>query len=100
MVNSPLYLAVEIAELLVILMLIDAGYSGDWTRIGAITPDVEALLQKIGAFVVISHFGVGCVAAYYANSRGRPWAAPFFKGWAFGALGLKEVMVNTDASQQ
>ncbi|KAK7329892.1 hypothetical protein VNO77_24073 [Canavalia gladiata] len=34
------------------LGFIDAGYSGDWSRIGVITPQSEELL-KIAAFVVV-----------------------------------------------
>ncbi|KAG6587801.1 hypothetical protein SDJN02_02494, partial [Cucurbita argyrosperma subsp. argyrosperma] len=34
------------------LGFVDAGYSGDWSRIGAITKETEDLL-KIGAFLVV-----------------------------------------------
>ncbi|XP_028793975.1 uncharacterized protein LOC114749620 [Neltuma alba] len=34
------------------LGFVDAGYSGDWSRIGVITPQTEELL-KIAAFVVV-----------------------------------------------
>ncbi|TVU47973.1 hypothetical protein EJB05_07591, partial [Eragrostis curvula] len=34
------------------LGFVDAGYSGDWSRIGAISKDTEELL-KLGAYVVV-----------------------------------------------
>lgn len=36
------------AVFLVLFMMIDAGYSGDWSRIGAISKDTEAQLQQVG----------------------------------------------------
>lgn len=95
-VNSKIYLAVEVAQVLVIFSLLDAGFSGDWSRIGAIPKDWEPPLQTAGLFVVTAHFLVGCYAAYYAKSNGYQWIVPFLKGWAFGAMGLKEVMVNSE----
>lgn len=41
LVGTPLYTAVEIGELLVILAMVDAGYSGDWSRIGVISTGDE-----------------------------------------------------------
>ncbi|GJN30674.1 hypothetical protein PR202_gb19001 [Eleusine coracana subsp. coracana] len=37
------------------LGFVDAGYSGDWSRIGAISKDTEELL-KLGAYVVVPLF--------------------------------------------
>lgn len=36
---------------LLVLMLVDAAYSGDWSRIGAITRDTELQLQKVATAV-------------------------------------------------
>lgn len=37
------------AVFLVLFMMVDAGYSGDWSRIGAISKENEAQLQQVGA---------------------------------------------------
>jgi len=42
-IGTPLYFAVELGELLVILAMVDAAYSGDWSRIGAISKGVAPL---------------------------------------------------------
>jgi len=71
-------------------MLLDAAFSGDWSRIGAITTDTELALQKISAVVMIGHLGTGAAAAVMANQKGKSALLPFVKGFLFGALGLYE----------
>ncbi|KAF8717964.1 hypothetical protein HU200_025428 [Digitaria exilis] len=46
------------------LGFVDAGYSGDWSRIGAISKDTEELL-KLGAYVVVPL----CVALVFSLSE-------------------------------
>ncbi|KAL0559174.1 hypothetical protein IC582_003764 [Cucumis melo] len=46
------------------LGFVDAGYSGDWSRIGAITKETEELL-KIGAFLVVPF----CVFLVFSFSK-------------------------------
>lgn len=55
---------------------VDAGYSGDWSRIGAISKDAEEALKQalplLGAFHVFCAAVSGCTA----NRAGRPWQWP------------------------
>lgn len=47
LVASPLYrIWLQLGVVLLLLMLIDAGFSGDWSRINVLTPDQEALLRQ------------------------------------------------------
>jgi hypothetical protein len=64
LVGTPVYTALEVGELLIILMLLDAAFSGDWSRIGAITTGgtVEER-QTMGGK------GVGGVARKWDRSR-------------------------------
>ena len=49
-VASPLYrIWLQLGVVLLLLMLVDAGFSGDWSRIGAITTEQEAALRQVGA---------------------------------------------------
>lgn len=48
LVASPLYRTwLQLGVVLLLLMLVDAGFSGDWSRIGAITTDQEAALRQV-----------------------------------------------------
>lgn len=65
-VASPLYrIWLQLGVVLLLLMLVDAGFSGDWSRIGAITTEQEAALRQVGAGQEVgwsSHFiGIGTV---------------------------------------
>ncbi|CAK9329764.1 unnamed protein product [Citrullus colocynthis] len=61
-VSNPL-LARSVVSILG-LGFVDAGYSGDWSRIGAITKESEDLL-KIGAFLVVPF----CVFLVFSFSK-------------------------------
>lgn len=52
LVASPLYrIWLQLGVVLLLLMLVDAGFSGDWSRIGAITSDQEAALRQVAEVV-------------------------------------------------
>lgn len=90
LVGTPAFLALEVGELLLLLMLYDAAWSGDWSRIGAITQETELLLQKISLVPLVGHLGTAAAAGVLASRKGRrPWI-PALKGYVFGALGLYE----------
>ncbi|XP_024400008.1 uncharacterized protein [Physcomitrium patens] len=54
--EKPFYAAIEFwiqAALVVVAFgFVDAGYSGDWSRIGALSPETEAQLRTAAYFVV------------------------------------------------
>ena len=90
LVGTPLYGAIELAELALLLMLVDAAFSGDWSRIGAITHDTELALQKVAAFVCAAHLVTAAAAGAIAARGGRSPLLPALKGFLFGALGVYE----------
>eukprot|EP00877_Chromochloris_zofingiensis_P003540 jgi/Chrzof1/13187/Cz07g23110.t1 len=90
LVGTRAYLAIEVIELVVLLGVVDAAYSGDWSRIGALTKDTELLLQKVVLIIAAGHTLTGIAAGVVAHSRGVNWAVPAAKGFLFGALGLYE----------
>ena len=90
LVGTPLYTAIELAELALLLMLVDAAFSGDWSRIGAITHDTELALQKVAAFVCAAHLVTAAAAGAIAARGGRSPLLPALKGFLFGALGVYE----------
>jgi hypothetical protein len=57
------------------LALVDAAYSGDWSRIGAITKEQELFLQPIVNFIIIAHAILGVITAQQAQQRGLDTAA-------------------------
>ena len=51
-------------------MLVDAGYSGDWSRIGAISKELETELKGIAPLVGGFHLFCAPIAAITASKRG------------------------------
>jgi len=86
-----LYVAAEIVVLAAQLALVDAAFSGDWSRIGVITQDTELLLQKVVAFIVIAHTVVALLTAQLASKKGLPVAESGVKGFLFGTMELYKV---------
>jgi hypothetical protein len=54
LIETPLYFLAEAIVLLGMLALVDAGYSGDWSRIGVIDKDMEPMLQRLAQVLDIS----------------------------------------------
>lgn len=54
--SKPFYAAsefwIQVAVVILTVGFVDAGYSGDWSRIGAISRETEAQL-RIGAYLVV-----------------------------------------------
>jgi large-conductance mechanosensitive channel len=69
-VPDNIYLAAEVVVLIVQLALVDAAYSGDWSRIGAITREQELFLQPIVNFIIVAHAILGVITAQQAQLRG------------------------------
>lgn len=89
-VSAQQYLILELAALLVTLGVVDAAYSGDWSRIGVISQEDELLLQKFVWFVAVAHTGTGILAAQLATEQSKNAAVAFAKGLLFGTVGLYE----------
>eukprot|EP00775_Hariotina_reticulata_P002097 gene2097-2415_t len=93
------------------LALVDAGYSGDWSRIGIIDKEIEPMLQKLaqvlasfslgslngftgllalGLVFWSAHVVSGVLSAKVAQQQQRSTTVPFIKGFLFGLLGVFE----------
>ncbi|KAK9803171.1 hypothetical protein WJX72_008647 [[Myrmecia] bisecta] len=78
------------AVVIFILGLVDAAYSGDWSRIGAISKADELWLQQAVVYLGVFHLVCGPTAAVVAARRGQNWVPVFAKVMLVGGLALFE----------
>jgi hypothetical protein len=89
---TPLFeVALPGAVVIGILALLDAAYSGDWSRIGAITVEQEAQLRALVPVAAGGHAACAACAAVVSARRGERWAPRAAKTLASGFVGLLEV---------
>ncbi|GLI67445.1 hypothetical protein VaNZ11_011638 [Volvox africanus] len=93
-INSGVYNFAQGAELVVYAALVDAGFSGDWSRIGVLTRDQEVLAQQAWWFILVAHSVVAAITVGYALRQGYPPLEAGFRGLLFGTLGLYDVYVR------
>lgn len=67
------------AVVLVILAATDAAYSGDWSRIGVISEDIELGLRPLLGLLGIFHIFCGFIAAVAASKKGYNPVPPTLK---------------------
>jgi len=82
----------QVGVAVVLAGVVDAGYSGDWSRIGAITTAQEGAIRAFCVFVAVAHGALGVVAYDIARRRNvmdPRWA--FVKTFVVGTLALVEV---------
>jgi hypothetical protein len=94
-IDNPIYrILLPLAVTAGMLMLFDAAYSGDWSRIGVLTKDQELQLQAFVPIAVGGH-GLCCIAAgYISKNRGEAsWPIRSIKALAAGFVGLVEVIL-------
>jgi len=75
-----------------VFLLFDAGFSGDWVRIHAITPEQEELARRGAAFASLAHCATGGYAAWEGGPGrrdlpGRSGLSLFAEGWVGGVFG-------------
>ncbi|PNW71832.1 hypothetical protein CHLRE_16g690130v5 [Chlamydomonas reinhardtii] len=90
------YNAVLAGELLFYAALADAAFSGDWSRIGVLTPDQEALAGTAFYVIMSAHAAVGVITAAYAARVQYPVLDAGVRGFLFGTLGLYDVYVRAN----
>ena len=74
---------------LVLLAGVDAAWSGDWSRIGAISKDTELFLQSALTAAGAWHLFMGLCAYIIADQNDHPWLPVTAKVMArFGAVVL------------
>ena len=78
-----------------ILGFVDAGYSGDWSRIGAISTELEAKLRFYALVLLDVHVVAAAAAGKVAQSRGLPVAPAVGKTFAVGFLAFLETCFKT-----
>jgi hypothetical protein len=94
-IDNPIYrIWLPLAVTAGMLMLFDAAYSGDWSRIGVLTKDQELQLQAFVPIAVGGH-GLCCIAAgCISKNRGEAsWPIRSIKALAAGFVGLVEVIL-------
>uniref|UniRef100_A0A383V7M4 DUF7887 domain-containing protein n=1 Tax=Tetradesmus obliquus TaxID=3088 RepID=A0A383V7M4_TETOB len=90
LVGTPIYFGLQLVELVITVGIVDAAYSGDWSRIGAISKETELQLQQVVWVLLGVKALCGVAAAFVAKEAGRGWVAPLAKGILFGSLALYE----------
>lgn len=81
-----------------ILGLIDAAYSGDWSRIGVLSKETEATLQSIVLIVGGFHAIMAIVAARILQQRGKGTVLPTLKVFFVGTLAFLEVVLSNETT--
>jgi len=77
-------------------MVFDAAWSGDWSRIGAITKETEAALKPVSGAIVAVHLASAGVAWTAAGRRGKAPAWPVAKALAVGVLAAVEAWFDEE----
>ena len=78
---------------MIVAAAVDAAYSGDWSRIGAISTDTEAALKPLVNALGVFHVACAVVAARAAASKGRNPVSAGLKAAAVGFLAAVEAVL-------
>lgn len=73
-----------------------AAYSGDWSRIGAISKADEAWLQEVLPMLAAFHAFAAVVSGIVATRAGRPAVWPVAKASLVGGLAMFEQLLQVD----
>lgn len=93
---SKFYSGIETVIVLGLLSAIDGGYSGDWSRLGIVTPDVEATLRSAITSVGLFHLVCAPIAALSASKNKQPVVPAVLHTLLIGGLGLGKVLFQKD----
>lgn len=86
--REPWFGPLQIAIAVVLAGVVDAGWSGDWSRIGALTKAQEANARAFIEFVCVAHAAVALAARDVAIKRGRDGTWAFCKTFVVGFMGF------------
>lgn len=93
--KAPLYSKyLQGAVFVGVLAAIDAGYSGDWSRIGAISQQDEANIQHLLPSLAAFHAFSAVISGIAAAKGGRPIVWPVTKGALVGGLAMFEQLLQ------
>ena len=95
--RSSLYRGpLQVAVFLIVFMAFDAAFSGDWSRIGAITKETEAALKPVCGAISAVHLASAGVAYAAVSRRGGDPRFPVAKALAVGFLAAVEAVWAED----
>lgn len=86
--REPWFGPLQLAIAVVLAGIVDAGWSGDWSRIGALTKAQEANARAFIEFVCVAHAAVALAARDVAIQRGRDGTWAFVKTFVVGFMGF------------
>lgn len=94
-VKSPFYSkCVQGAVFVGVLAAVDAGYSGDWSRIGVISQQDEATLQQLLPSLAAFHVFCAVVSGIAAKLGNRQVKWPVAKAMLVGGLAMFEQLLQ------
>ena len=80
----------------VLLSSVDGGFSGDWTRYGLITEEMEQTLKSTVESIGYFHLFCIPIAGYSAKQKNQPVIPAVLHTSLIGGLGLCKVLFQTD----
>ena len=93
---SSLYSAIESVIVFGLVSAIDGGFSGDWSKFGLISADLEETIRDAVTNVGLFHIVCGIAAAGVAKNQQLPIAPSVFHTLLIGGLGLFRVIMQTE----
>ena len=93
---STLYAGIETFIVIGLLAAIDGGFSGDWSKFGYVTTDVEEKIRSAVTSVGLFHLVCAPVAAISTSKQGQPVVPAVLHTLAIGGLGLFRVLMQTE----
>lgn len=96
--SSTFYSGIETVIVLGLLSAIDGGFSGDWSRLGLITTDMEASLRSAVTSVGLFHLVCAPIAALSSSKNNQPLAPAVLHTLLIGGLGLGKVLFQRESN--
>jgi hypothetical protein len=94
--SSTPYSALETVILLGVLTAVDAGFSGDWTRLGLVSADVETTVKSTITSVGLFHLVCAPIAVISSVVKKQPVVPALLHTLAIGGLGLGRVLFQEE----
>ena len=93
---STLYAGIETFIVIGLLAALDGGFSGDWSKFGYVTTDVEATIRSSVTSVGLFHLVCASIAVASTTKKGQPVVPALLHTLAIGGLGLFRVLLQKD----
>lgn len=96
--GSTFYSGIETVIVLGLLSAIDGGFSGDWSRLGLISTDMEVTLRSAVTSVGLFHLVCAPIAAASAAKNQQPLVPAVLHTLLIGGLGLGKVLFQRESN--